>query len=51
MRYVAGTVLQPGTDTFTGLSSDVGTPEGQPCPAEAPDPLVLTVDTPAGSLV
>jgi hypothetical protein len=32
----AGTVLQPGTSSaFTNLSSDGGTPEGQPCPKEA----------------
>jgi hypothetical protein len=47
----AGTVLKSGTNKFTDLASDSGTPEGQPCPAEAPDPLVLTVDTSAGSVV
>jgi hypothetical protein len=46
----AGTVLKSGTNKFTGLASDSGTPEGQPCPAEAPDPLVFTVDTSTGSV-
>lgn len=45
-----GAVLQAGTTTFTGLSSDTGPPVGQPCPAEAPAPLVLTVNTSAGSV-
>jgi hypothetical protein len=46
----AGTVLKHGSNTFTGLFSSNGTSEGQPCPTEAPDPLVLTVNTSAGSL-
>jgi len=47
---IAGAVLRPGAHTFTNLFSDGGTAEGQPCPAEAPDPLVLTVNTSAGSV-
>ena len=45
-----GTVLKPGTNTFTGLSADGGTSEGSACPTEAPDPLVLTVGTSDGPL-
>ena len=46
----AGAVLSAGTSTFTNLSSGNGPAEGQPCPAEAPAPLVLTVNTSAGSV-
>jgi hypothetical protein len=45
----AGTVLQPGTNTFTKLEGS-GPAVGQPCPNEAPAPLVLTVTTSAGSV-
>ncbi len=47
---VAGAVLAPGTSKFTNLASDDGPAVGQPCPAEAPAPLVLTVTTSGGTV-
>ena len=46
----AGTVLVPGATTFTNLFSGTGTAEGPGCPAQAPDPLVLTVGDAAGTV-
>ena len=47
----ADTVVQSGATTFMNLFSSNGPAEGQPCPTEAPDPLVLTVADSAGSVV
>lgn len=44
-----GAVLQSATNTFTNLDGS-GPAVGQPCPKEAPAPLVLTVTTSAGSV-
>lgn len=47
----AGTALPYSTSTFTNLSSNGGPSGGAPpCPTEAPDPLVLTVNTSAGTV-
>jgi hypothetical protein len=47
----AGTVLKKGTSTFTNLFSSNGPSDGSPpCPVQAPDPLVLTVNTSAGTV-
>ena len=47
----AGTVLKHGSNAFTNLFSSGGPSGGSsPCPTEAPDPLVLTVNTSAGTV-
>ena len=47
----AGTALPYGASTFTNLFSNGGPSDGSPpCPTEAPAPLVLTVNTSAGSV-